>query len=138
MIPSAHSTLLKAETAYPEQQPSETYRIDFEHGRITGRVDRLEAVKQAIVKILQTERFSHLIYSWNYGIETNAVFGRSYAVMESELRRVLKEALMQDRRITNLKDIIMAKRGSRSAAVAFTAETIFGDVPIETEVTGSV
>lgn len=138
MIPSAQNGLLAVKVEYPEQQPSATYRIDFERGRIIGHVDRLEAVKQAIVKILQTERFSHLIYSWNYGAEMNAVFGKSYAIMESELRRVLKEALMQDRRITGLKDITIAKSGSRSAAVAFTAETIFGDVPIETEVTGSV
>lgn len=39
-------------------------------------------MKQAIYKILQTERFEYLIYSWNYGIELNAVVGKSFQVLQ--------------------------------------------------------
>lgn len=60
------------------EQPTKTYKVDFDTGRVAGYVDETEAMKQAIFKILSTERFLYLIYSWNYGIELNAVVGKSY------------------------------------------------------------
>lgn len=32
-------------------------------------MDGMEAVKQAVYKILQTERYKYVIYDWNYGVE---------------------------------------------------------------------
>src|SRR5690606_42159936 len=59
-----------------EQQPSLTYAIDFEKGRIRGMIDELEAVKQAVFLILQTERYRYLIYSDDYGSELEGLIGR--------------------------------------------------------------
>ena len=64
MIPVVDDELLTLED---ETQPSLTYALDAENGRIRGKVDGLEAVKQAVYLVLSTERFAHLIYSWNYG-----------------------------------------------------------------------
>ena len=58
---------VEVETA--ASQPSRTYAVDWQTGRVSGFVDGTDALKQAIYKILQTERFAHLIYSWNYGFE---------------------------------------------------------------------
>ena len=66
MIPVVDDELLTLED---ETQPSLTYALDAENGRIRGKVDGLEAVKQAVYLVLSTERFAHLIYSWNYGAE---------------------------------------------------------------------
>lgn len=122
----------------PEDRPSYTYKIDFKAGRVVGYVDGREAMKQAILKIIQTERFSFLIYSWNYGIELNAVVGRSFPVFSSEIKRVITEALKADARIKEVKDFTVTQITKRSAAVAFTAVTVFGDVDITTEVVANV
>ena len=95
-------------------------------------------MKQAIYKILQTERFEYLIYSWNYGIELNAVVGKSFQVFASEVKRVIREALLADSRITDVTDFEVAQIDKRTASVKFTAETIFGEIPIESEVNANV
>ena len=115
------------------EQPTKTYKVDFDTGRVAGYVDETEAMKQAIFKILSTERFLYLIYSWNYGIELNAVVGKSYPVFSSEIKRVITEALLADSRITDVTDF-----HKRTARVSFTVETIFGEIPVERTVTTNV
>ena len=44
--------------------PSYTYQV--KNGRIHGYIDGLEAMRQAVEKILLTERFEWVIYSSNY------------------------------------------------------------------------
>ena len=118
--------------------PTRTYKVDFDAGRVAGCTDETEAMKQAIFKILQTERFSFLIYSWNYGIELNSIVGKSYPVFSSEIKRVITEALMVDSRITYVTDFQVEQIDKRTARVSFTAETIFGEIPIERTVTTNV
>lgn len=115
-----------------------TYKMDLEAGRVAGFVDGTEAMKQAILKILLTERFDFLIYSWNYGTELKAVVGKSYQVFSSEIKRVIREALLADSRITDVVDFKVQQIDKRSVNVAFTAETVFGAIPIERTVTTSV
>ena len=126
------------EVEAPEDRPSFTYKIDFQTGRVVGFVDGREAMKQAILKIVFTERFNYLIYSWNYGTELNAVFGRSFPVFASEIKRVLTEALLTDRRITEIRDFTVTQTGKRTAEVTFTAVTVFGEVEITTGVNANV
>ena len=64
-----------------EEEPSRSYRMDKGKQAVRGKVDSLEAMEQAVFKILNTERYQYLIYSWDYGIE----------LMRSEERRVGKE-----------------------------------------------
>lgn len=117
-----------------EEQTSQTYRIDVAKGRISGRVDGLDAVRQAIYLLLQTERFRYLIYSWNYGTELQACIGKSAAVFESEIERVVTEALTSDERILEVSDFKSTIVDKRTAKVEFTAVTIFGQITIEEEV----
>ena len=51
-----------------EEEPSKNYRMDIYGETICGKIDGLEAMKQVIYKILNTERYQHIIYSWNYGV----------------------------------------------------------------------
>ena len=120
------------------EQPTKTYKVDFDTGRVAGYVDETEAMKQSIFKILSTERFLYLIYSWNYGIELNAVVGKSYPVFSSEIKRVITEALLADSRITDVTDFQVEQIDKRTARVSFTAETIFGEIPVERTVTTNV
>lgn len=50
--------------------------------------------------------------------------------MIPELERVIKEALMQDDRITNVKDFNFEKTG-KDILVTFIVETVEGEVSIE-------
>lgn len=114
--------------------PSRTYKIDWEHGRVVGMTDGQEAVQQTIQKILQTKRFSHLIYSWNYGVESDQLIGKSQQVIESELRRLLSEALTQDERITAVSDVEIVRTEKQSSIIRVTVETIFGTIRGEVSV----
>jgi len=120
------------------ETPTRTFKINLDAGHVGGFIDNTEAMKQAIYKILQTERFQYLIYSWNYGIELTAVVGKSYPVFASEIKRVVREALLADSRITDITDFEVAQINKRTASVKFTAETVFGEIFIEREVGISV
>lgn len=89
--------------------PSRTYKIvmsDDEsvsnNNRIDGYTDDIDAVKQAIYLILSTERYQHIIYSWDYGVELLDLIGKPIPYVMSELPRRITEALTQDNRITDV------------------------------------
>lgn len=58
-----------------ETQPTNTYKMELESNLIRGYTDGQEAMKQAIFKILSTERYQYVMYSWNYGIELIDLYG---------------------------------------------------------------
>lgn len=116
-----------------QQQPSLTWKLDFEAKRITQMVDGLEAVKQAAFVILETERFQHLIYSFNFGSELEGLIGKSPLFVQSEVRRLIREALLQDDRITDVRDITFQTQGD-SLLVEFTVVSVFGDFTMTKEV----
>ncbi|GKH49062.1 phage protein [Eubacteriales bacterium] len=118
-----------------ERQTSATYKVDFANGRISGRItDDIEAVRQAIHKILMTERFAYLIYSWNYGFELNTVLGQGESVLRSEIGRLLTEALTADDRIDAVENLSINIIDKRTAAVDFTAVTVYGEIPVSERV----
>lgn len=126
-------TAVEVET--PASQPSRTYAVNWQTGRIFDTVDGMDALKQAIYKVLQTERFAHLIYSWNYGFEANRLIGQSAAFLRSEIQRLVTEALLADDRITAVENFKISITGKRQAVVEFTVVSVFGETEIETEVT---
>ena len=135
MTPKATATILSNLTVESAaQQPSKTYRVDWTAGRVRGMLEGREAMAQAIRKLLSTERFSYLIYSWNYGTQWANLMGEDRAMAESELKRILWEALKQDPRITGLSQVSISWTDRRSCAVSLEAETIFGTVREETTV----
>lgn len=126
MIPSGNSILtanLEVKT-----QPSKQHMMILGENRIIGKCDKLQSVRQAVFKILSTERYEYLVYSWNYGIELKDLFGRSPMYVCPEIERRVKEALLQDDRITAVDsfNFDISKKGVVS--VAFTVHTIFGDL----------
>lgn len=126
------------EVASAADQPTRTYKMDLEAGRVSGFVDNTEAMEQVIFKILSTDRFYFLIYSWNYGTERNAAVGKSFPVFASEIKRVIREALMADSRITDVVDFVVNRIDKRTAEVSFTAETVFGRIDVKRTVTTNV
>ncbi len=112
------------------QQPGRTYKMNLEEMRIGGSVDGIEAVKQAIYKILNTQQFQYLIYSWDYGIELTDLFGQSSAFVYSEIENRIREALQEDDRITDVGEFSF-ESNKRQVLVRFTVFTGEGNVDIE-------
>lgn len=115
------------------EQPSLTYRLDLETGAIAGRVDGLEAVKQAVYKMLQTPRYEHLIYTPNYGHELRTLIGKDPLLVRSEAARMLREALLQDDRITAVQDV-NAETSGDSILLRFTVVSRYGSFRAQQEV----
>jgi len=113
-----------------EELPSKTFKFNISDQVITGNTDELEAMKQAIYLILNIERYENLIYSWNYGIELQDLFGKELNYVLPELKRRITEALLQDSRITNVTNFNFERSGKK-VHVTFTAVTIFGEVQAE-------
>lgn len=114
-----------------EKEPTLTYRIRLNDADVFGKTDEIEAMKQAIFKIIATERYEHEIYSWDYGIELNDLFGKTKSYIRSEIVRRFEEALLQDDRVTALKDISVTFEKRGTVSIFFTAETTVGTLPVE-------
>lgn len=114
-----------------EKQPTHTYKMDLERKLVRGHTDNQEAMKQAIYKILNTERYQYVMYSWNYGIELLDLYGEPISYVCPELERRITEALTWDERIESVDnfEFNISKKGE--ILVTFTAHTVFGDVVTE-------
>ena len=129
--------MIPSTTAFLEQdfeiteQPTHTYKMNLESNLIRGYTDGQEAMKQAIYKILNMERYQYVMYSWNYGIELLDLYGEPVSYVCPELERRITEALTWDDRIQSVDnfEFNISKKGE--ILVTFTAHTVFGDVVAE-------
>ncbi len=116
-----------------EEQPSLTYRLDLESGRIVGFVDKLEAVNQAIKKAIITPRFKCLIYNNQYGSEVEeAIISKdaSQEYINTVIEGFIKDALRTDTRILSIYDFYVEFKEDK-AYVFFRVDTIFGETQIK-------
>lgn len=111
------------------EPPSKTWQLDFAGNRTGGVIDGLEAVAQAALLALQTERYRYLIYSWQYGSELQTLLGKDDDYVFSEAKRMIADALRNDSRIKVVRDFTV-----KNKVLFFTLETIFGSKQMETEV----
>ena len=129
MTPNTDNILLtNLETA--TEQTSRTYYLDVEKNIISNYCDGIEAMKQTIYCILNTERFNHLIYSWNYGIEIEHLIGESITYVIPELERVINEALIQDSRVVQVSDFKFEVNKNK-VIVTFKVITTVGEIESE-------
>lgn len=86
------------------EQPSLTYHLDFEAGRVRRPVDGRRALRQFVRMALQTERFRYLIYDGNFGSELHALISEDLPpeMLETEIPRIIREALTVDDRIQDV------------------------------------
>ncbi len=116
-----------------EEQPSRTYKLDLEAGRIVGKVDGLTAVNQAIRKAIITPRFKCLIYDPQYGSEIeDAIIAKDATrdYIEAATEGFVRDALLPDTRILSIYDFEIELEED-SARISFKADTIFGETEIE-------
>jgi hypothetical protein len=100
-----------------------TYDLNNE-GRF---IDGIEAVKQAVYKVLKTSRFRYPIYSSDYGLELDDLFGADSDYVCVELERRIIEALSVDSRIVGVSgfafDQVRATGSGSVVLVSFVVNT---------------
>ncbi|HBF1946201.1 TPA: DUF2634 domain-containing protein [Clostridioides difficile] len=112
------------------QEPSKTFKLNIEKNRVDGICDDVEALKQTIFLILNTERYEHFIYSRNYGVELNDLIGEPISYVIPELERRITEALIQDDRIENI-DNFEFQNIKGKVQCRFSVHTKYGNIKAE-------
>lgn len=128
MIPSVNDDLLV--DIEINKLPSLTYEIKICKDKMGNYVDGIEAIKQSIYHIINTERYQYLIYSWNYGVELADLFGKPIAYCYPEIKRRITEALLQDDRIESV-DSFEFSYSKGNVFAKFMVITIEGVIEIE-------
>lgn len=129
-LPQGTDTDLNINIATISIVPNKSYRMKIADEKILGNIDELDAIAQACYKILNTERYQYVIYSWNYGIELQDLFGKPIPYVYSELPRRIKEALTQDDRINSVEDFELSYDKGNILA-KFTVKTNLGNIEME-------
>lgn len=117
-----------------EEQPTKVYKMDLNGNSIRGFCDELEAMKQTVFRILNTERYQYIIYPWWYGIETIDLYGEPVTWVCPELERRITEALLMDSRISSVMDFEHDISVKGVVHTSFTVKTVYGDLKAEREV----
>lgn len=112
--------------------PSLTYRVDG--NRILGQVDGLNAMVQAVQKVLNTELWSYVIYGDDYGVELDRLIGKEFDFVKSDLERTITSCLEVDDRFISLENFEIVEKGNDSLLVSFNVISTEGDFFITQEV----
>ena len=112
--------------------PSLTYQVS--NGRIIGNIDGLDAMRQAIDKLLRTERFIFEIYSDQYGNDLDEVIGKEYEYVEADIARILDEAILGDDRVDSVEVTSISQQSSNSLLANVSVATMFGTITTGVEV----
>lgn len=135
MLPEASDFLeeLEEESAsgLDDSLPSFTYRIDFENKRIMGSVDDLDSVVQAVVKVMNTERFAYEIYDDDYGSEFESLIGQEREFVMAVIEQRVEEAVTSDDRVSGISEFELTVIRNDSIGLKFTVQTIYGDFVYE-------
>lgn len=116
-----------------QEQAFESRTYQLSDTRIEGFVDELEALKQAIYKVLSTEKYEYPIYSFDYGIEWKELIGEERPYVRAEMKRMIEEALLLDDRIREVDGFQFEFSGD-SCRCTFSVSSIYGEFEIEKEV----
>jgi phage baseplate assembly protein W len=117
-------------------QPSRTIKLDFQAGTLGGYIDEEEAIRQFAEKALRTARSRFLIYDDDYGCEIEDLLGQTATreYIDTEIPRMIQEALIYDDRIDDVNNFIVDSAGD-TVTIEFTIVTLDGtEIIIEEEV----
>ncbi|WP_070000052.1 DUF2634 domain-containing protein [Cellulosilyticum sp. I15G10I2] len=112
-------------------QTSNTYRLGIE--TIQGIIDGVEALKQAIQKILNTERYHYPIYSFDYGLDMEQLIGQDIEYVKIAVKGLIKEALLYDDRIKDVTNFYI-ESNTDQLICSFDVISIYGTITADKEV----
>lgn len=111
---------------------TKTWGLSLENNRFVGKIDGVEAVRQAVYFILNTERFQYGIFSPNYGVELQDLIGVNRKYVDAVLEHRIKEALVQDTRIIGIGNFSSTWKRS-TVTLTFTVVSQYGGTGITWE-----
>lgn len=114
-----------------DSEVTKTYKVLPD--KTQGYVDDIEALQQAIYKVLNTEKYEYPIYSFNYGIELENLIGKDIIYVKIEMKRRIQECLLQDERINSVENFQFNITGDEILCT-FDVSSIYGDLTITKEV----
>ncbi len=109
-----------------QQAGTKTFCIDFKKGRIVGMVDGVLSLLQSLEIMLQTPRFKHEIFSWNYGNELYNCIGKNYDEVVLLSTEYITSALKSDDRVIDVYDFEFYKSHD-SVKISFKIDTVYGE-----------
>lgn len=117
---------------YIEDEPSLTYAMKLNNkinkdNIFVGKIDDVEAIQQAILKMINTERYEYEIYSWDYGIELQDLLGMDMPYVMSEVKQRITDALLSDERIESVDDFKIKISGKHTLYCTFIVTTVQGE-----------
>jgi len=118
-----------------DKEPSD-YEIDFETGKLTGRIiTGLPAIKQWVMIVLGTDKYYYTQYSWDHGCELRDLIGKGFKqdYIESEVKRIITDALSMSKDIKGISNLEVSYEGDTLTA-AFTLDTIYGSEEVMVDV----
>lgn len=129
MIPD---TLLDNEfNSTDEPLPSKTYKT--KNDKVQGYTDGLDALQQAIQKMLSTEQYEHPIYSNDYGIDISSIIGQDREYVRAELKRRIIECISRDERVQEVDNFAFSYEDD-NLICSFTVTSIYGELILTKEV----
>lgn len=114
-----------------EIKTTRTYKMS--QTSVQGFTDGLKALKQAIYKVLNTEKYEYPIYSFYYGIELENLMGKDKNYVKIELKRRIRECLLRDERITEVDNFQFEEAGD-VLNCTFDVKSIYGNLAVSREV----
>lgn len=128
MIPINATPRQATETA--TKRETKTHKINFATLKIQGYIDDLEAIKQAIYMILNTEKGAYNIYPLSYGVNLEQFVGAETLFVKSEIENEIKEGLLKDERILNVYDFTYTET-KETLIINFKVSTVYGNLSQE-------
>ncbi|WP_027399103.1 DUF2634 domain-containing protein [Anaerovorax odorimutans] len=109
------------------EKTTKTYKLSEK--KIQGHTYKLEALKQAIYKVLNTEKYEYPIYSFSYGVELESLIGKDSDYVQVELKRRIEECLLQDERIEYVDNFNFSIKDDEMLCT-FDVNSIYGEIKI--------
>ena len=103
-----------------------TYKINNDISKIDGDVDYLDAMKQVMYLIINTDRYKYPIFSSSYGIDLRNIVGKETDFIIAELQSQLSDCVLDDSRFLSVDYNSHTEEGD-VLSIQFDISTIYGD-----------
>lgn len=113
---------------------SDSYTHKLYSKNVRGYTDYLDAYKQAVYKILNTERYEYRIYSWNYGVELKDLIGMPIWMVLPMIQIRITEAVMQDDRTQTVDSFEFDTSKKGVVSVTFRCVCNWGAITVNKDV----
>lgn len=110
-----------------------TYKLHYTKKKIYSFVDRKQALEQSIYCLLNTERYKYPIYSFNYGIQREDLFGKNIDLIMRKLQNRINNALVSDDRIISVTNFEFDSKENGVLKVRFIVNSTYGEIEINYE-----